>query len=61
MVDVDDVETEVDCSGHGFKCWLFFSVELRQNDDLVHDSNESLVLDVQVVHDVIDGIELFSN
>jgi len=61
LVDVDDVETEVDCSGHGFECWLFLSVELGQNDDLVHDCNEGLVLDVQVVEDVVDGVEFFSN
>lgn len=58
LVDVDNIEWKIDCSWHGFKNGLFFTIELRQDNDFVHNSNESLIFDAKMIQNIVNSIKL---
>ena len=61
LIDVNDVKRKVDCSWHSFENRLFFTIELRKNDDFIHDGNKSLVFDVEMIQNVVNCIKLILN
>lgn len=61
LVDVNDIERKIDSSWHGLKNRLLFTVELRQNDNFVHDCNKSLIFDVKMIENIVNSIKLILN